>query len=253
MSAHRWTTHAHAHRCRARAALSCNVYAGWAASSSLLCVLTHTHTRRHTRMHARTHAPAQTVAVFLCQCLMRGWESGDLTAVKSSCSLELPPVPIRSLKTTTHRHTQTHTPETCKHTWQTAYTDLAILWRRCRCLVRVNNLLWLAGTDCLTEATEIRGISIDTFGIPHRRAGDDRKSDPSLPLFWHYWVTEARTDQRSPICGPTCASKLGPPGPKRVRDRQKRCGRKVVFPLLEQRGKKAKGMHVRFQKNPNFY
>lgn len=107
MSAHRWTTHAHAHRCRARAALSCNVYARWAASSSLLCVLPHPHPHPHT--HARTHAPAQTVAVFLCQCLMRGWESGDLTAVKSSCSLELPPVPIRSLKTTTHRHTQTHT------------------------------------------------------------------------------------------------------------------------------------------------
>lgn len=49
----------------------------------------------------------QTVAVFLCQCLMRGWESGDLTAVRSSCSLELPPVPIRSLKTLTH--TRAHT------------------------------------------------------------------------------------------------------------------------------------------------
>lgn len=58
--------------------------------------------------HRRARARTQTVAVFLCQCLMRGWESGDLTAVKSSCSLELPPVPIRSLKTTTHTRTHAH-------------------------------------------------------------------------------------------------------------------------------------------------
>lgn len=129
----------------------------------------------------------QTVAVFLCQCLMRGWESGDLTAVRSSCSLELPPVPIHSLKASiahTHTHTlkQTHGgmqtrgeaahTKTClhkhTHTRQTTYTDLVILWHHCQCWIHVNRLLWLAEPGCLTEATKTMGISIDTFHIPRQ-------------------------------------------------------------------------------------
>ena len=97
MSAHRWTTHTHTHT---------HTHAHrqtWTESSccaKLQCVY------RCSRLRFIT-VHTQTVAVFLCQCLMRGWESGDLTAVRSSCSLELPPVPIRSLKALTH--TRTHT------------------------------------------------------------------------------------------------------------------------------------------------
>ena len=99
MSAHRWTTHTHTHT---------HTHAHrqtWTESSccaKLQCVY------RCSRLRFIT-VHTQTVAVFLCQCLMRGWESGDLTAVRSSCSLELPPVPIRSLKALTHTHTHTHT------------------------------------------------------------------------------------------------------------------------------------------------
>lgn len=87
MSAHRWTRRTHT---QPRTESSC--------CAKLQCVY------RCSRLRFIT-VHTQTVAVFLCQCLMRGWESGDLTAVRSSCSLELPPVPIHSLKALTHAHT----------------------------------------------------------------------------------------------------------------------------------------------------
>lgn len=123
-----------------------------------------------------------------------------------------------------HANKEQHTPKhacTNAHTWQTAYTDLVILWHHCQCWIHVNRLLWLAEPGCLTEATKTMGISIDTFHILRQLARDDSvkaaasESDPSLPfsdiaVWWRSepsWLIVSRryAEQRAPSSSGTAS------------------------------------------------
>lgn len=206
--------------------------------------------------HRHTHARAQTVAVFLCQCLMRGWESGDLTAVKSSCSLELPPVPIRSLKTTTHTRTHAHARNMQTHLtncirWFSHPVAPLSVFSACKQLTvagweqlfdrsyrdqgNINWYIWYSSPACTRWQRKRhfqRDLSLSASRLTLLSDGGLKGPNWSALL-------DTQTDVRL---------RTWTPGPITIRDRQKRRAMKDMFPVLEHQGKKAKHMHVRFKK-----
>lgn len=216
-SAHRWTERT---RPRARAARSRSVCPGVSRCSRLRFITVHT----------------QTVAVFLCQCLMRGWESGDLTAVRSSCSLELPPVPMHSLQALEHTHT--HIPD--KLQWFSHPGAPLSVLDACKQVIVVG---WagLPDRNYKDHGNINWFISYSSWTRPEMTAGE---SDPSLAFCcWHRSLMEIWMAHW--LAGPVTIHDTHSETKVQQRNRKKRN-------LVQDAKQKAAGSKYTFQKT-NFY